>query len=75
MATAGDQLFMNIFGTDGNRSVVYSGYFYQTGVNNFHASESGIGRIIQPLETVCFSSWSTSTVNKYLYFTVLVKYF
>ena len=75
MATAGDQLFMNIYGADGNRSVIYAGYFYQTGVNNFRASESGIGRIIQPLETVCFSSWSTSTVNKYLYFTVLVKYF
>jgi hypothetical protein len=66
---------MNIFGADGNRSSVYAGFFYQTGVNNYRASPEGIGRIIQPLESVCFSTSSTAPTAKYLYYTVLVKYF
>jgi len=75
LSTAGEQLFMNIYDSSGARSSVYAGYFYQTGVNNFRASPEGIGRIIQPLESVCFSTSSTTPTSKYLYYTVLVKYF
>jgi len=75
MSTAGEQLFMNIYDSSGARSSIYAGFFYQTGVNNFRASPDGIGRIIQPLESVCFSTSSTAPTAKYLYYTVLVKYF
>ena len=66
---------MNIYDSSGARSNVYAGYAYSTGANNFRASPDGIGRIIQPLESVCFASSSTAPTAKYLYFTVLVKYF
>ena len=75
MSTAGEAIYMNIYDSSGARSSVYGGYFYQTGVNNFRASQDGIGRIIQPLESVCFSTSSTAPTSKYLYYTVLVKYF
>jgi hypothetical protein len=75
LSTAAETFYMHIFDSVGNRQTVYAGYAYQTGVNNFRANPEGLGRMILPLESVCFSSSLTTPTAKFLYYTVQVKYF
>jgi hypothetical protein len=75
LSTAAETFYMHIFDSVGNRNTVYAGYAYQTGVNNFRANPEGLGRMILPNESVCFSNSSTAPTAKFLYYSVTVKYF
>lgn len=78
-STSVDLYYMNIWDASGNRSVPYL-YVCNTGtINNFKTAGGGeygcIGRIIKAGESVAFSSYSTTSGSKSIWFNVLVRYF